>query len=259
VNPYPVEAVITDDCGVLDAYVSYNTGGSWVNVSMSNTSGDTWLGSIPAQAANTTVYYEIIATDDSANNNQSTVAGSFYVQDPCQTDTTAPVVSHVALTDTEDAVGPYTPVFDISEECGIGFVLGYYRVDGGSWLDGAATLIGSDSYAMTIPGQPGGSVVEYSFLAVDASPNANQSSGAWTFNVIASTPPVAPLVSVSVLSSIQIQLSWEAVANANGYHVYESADGGSSWYLLQSTTDTTQLVTVADDQVRLYRVTSHND
>jgi subtilisin family serine protease len=259
VNPYPVEAVITDDCGVLDAYVRWNTGGSWVNVSMSNTSGDTWAGSIPAQAANTTVYYEIIATDDSANNNQSTVAGSFFVQDPCQVDFQAPLVVHTPLTDTLDEIGPYDALFEVTDDCGIAVINCNYRVDGGSWNPVSTVFIGSDTYASQIPGLAGGGLIEYSLVVVDGSPIGNFFNQTWAFSVTASTPPPSPAVSATVNSSVSIQLEWDAVTNANGYHVYESVDGGSSWNLLQSTTDTTLLVTVADDQVRLYRVTSHND
>ncbi len=258
-NPYPVSAEATDDCGVSDVMLRWNTGGSWVNVSMSNSSGDTWIGSIPAQTANTTVFYEIIATDASANLNQSTTAGSFYVQNPCLTDVAAPAVIHTPLVDTEDVAGPYDAFFEVSDPCGIASINCSYRIDGGSWVSVPPALVGPDLYLSQIPGATGGGLVEYSLVAVDASPNANYFNQLWSFTVTASTPPTAPAVTVSVISSVSIQLEWEAVANANGYYVYESADGGASWSLLQSTSELILSVAVSDDQVRLYRVTSHND
>lgn len=62
-------ATITDDAGVLEAYVYYNPGDEYVSVQMDNVSGDLWEASIPSADPGTQISYYIEATDnsDSAN------------------------------------------------------------------------------------------------------------------------------------------------------------------------------------------------
>lgn len=62
-NPYLASAEIKHKSGIASASIFYKTSlaGSYTEVAMSNTTGDVWTGSIPAQAAGTTVYYYIRA------------------------------------------------------------------------------------------------------------------------------------------------------------------------------------------------------
>lgn len=61
INPYLASAEIKHKSGVAQATLYYKTtiGGPYQSVAMTNTSGDTWAGSIPAQVAGTQVYYYI--------------------------------------------------------------------------------------------------------------------------------------------------------------------------------------------------------
>ncbi len=65
-----ITAEITDaDSDVDHAELYYSTGGGFTEVSMTNTTGNTYTGSIPHQALNTTVSYYLQATDDSDRQN----------------------------------------------------------------------------------------------------------------------------------------------------------------------------------------------
>jgi hypothetical protein len=80
-----VSADITDTDGIASASINWGTtSGNLTNmVAMSISSGDTYQGSIPAQANGTTVFYEIEATDSNASPETSTSAEqSYIVTDP---------------------------------------------------------------------------------------------------------------------------------------------------------------------------------
>lgn len=63
-NPYQATAEILHAVGIQSASIWYKTtlGGAYTEIPMTNTSGDTWSGLIPAQAVGTTVYYYIEGT-----------------------------------------------------------------------------------------------------------------------------------------------------------------------------------------------------
>lgn len=65
-------AGITDASGIASAEIDYSQDGdNWETVPMTNTSGDTWEGSIPLQEAGTTIFYYLHATDASDNANET--------------------------------------------------------------------------------------------------------------------------------------------------------------------------------------------
>ncbi len=66
-----VSATITDDGSVASAILTYNSGTTDTDVAMSNTSGDTYEGTIPAQAAGSTVTYSVSAVDNEGNSSSS--------------------------------------------------------------------------------------------------------------------------------------------------------------------------------------------
>lgn len=69
---HSITATITDDAGVLSASLYYSMDGNdYSNIAMDNTSGDVWVGNIPAQPTHTTVYYYIQAIDNSPNQNEA--------------------------------------------------------------------------------------------------------------------------------------------------------------------------------------------
>ena len=62
-----ISASITDDGSVSSATLTYDTGTGDIDVAMSNTSGDTYAGTVPVQTSGTTVSYTITATDNDGN------------------------------------------------------------------------------------------------------------------------------------------------------------------------------------------------
>lgn len=74
---HPITATITDDAGILSASVYHSTDGiDFSSIAMNNTSGDTWVGNIPAQPTGTTIYYYIHAIDDSPDQNEAMLPSS---------------------------------------------------------------------------------------------------------------------------------------------------------------------------------------
>lgn len=71
INPYLATAEIKHKSGIANASIFYKTSlaGAYTEVTMTNTGGDTWAGSIPAQVEGTEVYYYIHAE---ANNSRET-------------------------------------------------------------------------------------------------------------------------------------------------------------------------------------------
>lgn len=256
---YPVSVIATDDCEVEGVQLRWNVGAGWIGVAMLNNSGDTWQASIPAQVAGTTVHYELVATDGSSNSNQSVLANSFVVLDPCLTDMLGPEILHAPLLeDTEDSTGPYPAIFTVTDPCGILVSQFSYRVDGSTWIPEPLDEVDGIFFA-SIPGQPEGSLVEYQLAAVDGSPNYNASLQQWGFHILNVTPPAAPVVSVSWSGPGQIDLSWTSVADADGYQVWVSMDGGASFTLLADTVELFLPVAVSGDQVRVYQVKSYRN
>lgn len=69
---HPITATITDDAGIFSASVYHSTDGvDFSSIAMDNTSGDIWVGNIPAQPTGTTIYYYIQAIDNSPNQNEA--------------------------------------------------------------------------------------------------------------------------------------------------------------------------------------------
>ncbi len=79
-----------------------------------------------------------------------------------------PVISHVPLGDTTDAVGPYTVNAVITDRLGLdtGSLLVRYRVNGGSWFDVLLTANGDlDGFGADIPGQSFPAQIDYYLTA----------------------------------------------------------------------------------------------
>jgi parallel beta-helix repeat protein len=77
-----IQVDVTDDeSGVHNVTLSFSTdaGGSWINVTMEHTSGDTYQADIPGQPADTIVQYKIIAYDNAGNLAVENNAGAYYV------------------------------------------------------------------------------------------------------------------------------------------------------------------------------------
>ena len=66
-----ISATVTDDSTVASVTLTYDAGSGNTDVSMSNTTGDTYAGTIPAQSSGTIVIYTITAVDNSGNSTES--------------------------------------------------------------------------------------------------------------------------------------------------------------------------------------------
>ena len=82
-----VSAAITDDGTIASATLTYNAGSTETDVAMANTTGDTYTGTIPAQAAGTTVTFSITAVDNEGGT--TTSAESSYLVNPTGGEITA--------------------------------------------------------------------------------------------------------------------------------------------------------------------------
>jgi len=66
-----VSAIITDNGTIASATLTYDAGSGNIDVTMSNTSSDTYAGTIPAQPSGTTVSFSITAVDNEGNSTTS--------------------------------------------------------------------------------------------------------------------------------------------------------------------------------------------
>lgn len=129
-----------------------------------------------------------------------------------------PSVAHTPLTDTEDAVGPYTVTADITDRNPLdpSNMDLFYRFDGGPWTTVPLATMGGDTYSADIPGQPGGGTLEYYLRVGDTigitvnapllAPDQN-----YTFQVGADT--VAPLL-IHAGTVDQTLATWPPTLNA---------------------------------------------
>ncbi len=80
------------------------------------------------------------------------------------------IIDHDPLFDTEDTTGPYTVNATITSRVGLesNAQFLYWRVDGGEWTKEDLTFTGGNEFTGTIPGQPGGGMVEYYLEAGDS-------------------------------------------------------------------------------------------
>jgi uncharacterized repeat protein (TIGR02543 family) len=90
-----ITAEVSDPDGLFEVELNWGTtSGSLINnINMTNTSGDIYSGNIPAQTAGTTIYYEIYAIDNNADDNVS-AEQSYFVNAVCAT----PSIQASALT-----------------------------------------------------------------------------------------------------------------------------------------------------------------
>lgn len=169
-----------------------------------------------------------------------------------QGDLTPPLVQVACLGDVY-STAPRDLVAEVSDASGIAGVSLKWST-GGPVSSQAMTLLAGDFWGGTLPGQPAGTSVSYWVEAVDAGPNSNTgSSAACTYAVLALE---VPDLTITPVSSSQVQLTWTAVPGAASYKVYRAGGLGGSWTLLTTTTATTVPVTVSPDQTRLLRVTA---
>jgi thermitase len=185
-TPYAVTATVTDACSILSVVLRHRiNAGSWVQATMTHTGGGVYTGSIPAQPVGTQVTYEVLATDNSANQNPGTVQYGFLVIDPCAADHTAPaMIVSFDFQDTYDTSGPYLATVEVSDPCGLLQVAALFQVDGGPTQPITVTNPAGTTWSVTIPGQAAGSLISWSMVAIDASPSHNVSNVGGQFSIL---------------------------------------------------------------------------
>ena len=97
-----ISATITDDGSIASATLTYDAGSGNTDVAMSNTSGDTYAGTVPVQTSGTTVSYTITATDNDGNSATSD-EGSYTVLPSGGAITSIYDIQYVSDPTTDDA------------------------------------------------------------------------------------------------------------------------------------------------------------
>jgi len=185
VGPYAATFYISDECGLYSVSFVYRVdGGGWTGADINNIYDTTWLALIPGQPGGSFVEYQVTAIDNSPQYNVTQDSWSFNVLDACDSDVTGPAIVHTPLEDTEENAAPYPVTADVTDECGVDHVDLNWRVDGGGWTNDALVNTVGDTWDGSIPAQPTGSFIEYELVAVDGSPQANQTCESHSFTIL---------------------------------------------------------------------------
>jgi subtilisin family serine protease len=189
-GPYLATVSASDPCGLGSVVGSFQAnGGSAQALAVTDLGGGQFGLSIPGQAAGSVIDWSVTALDASPAQNDATVTGQFQIIDPCATDTEAPQLALLTpFADTPDTAGPYSGTLSAADPCGLTTVGGSYQVDGGPAQVLGVTALGGDQYGLSIPGQPAGSVITWSVVAVDGSPALNPSSTGGSFTIVIVDP-----------------------------------------------------------------------
>lgn len=173
-------------------------------------------------------------------------------------------IFHNPLNSVADVSGPYTVNAGIVDQQGDAITEAklYYRVNTGSYVQTALSLLSGFNYTAAIPGQSAGSVIQYYLFASDGSNSYYLPEGApaktYSFEVSGLAPSN---FSVTDLSNGVIRLTWKEPAdllNLQDYKIYRSEIEGfipGPGNLLATVSDTFYLDNTASDfHTYYYRV-----
>ena len=188
-----VSATITDPDGTISSTnIKYGTSsGIYTHtITMTNVSGDTYSGTIPAQTAGTTIYFIVEAIDNSADTSESSEY-SFTVTAA----NVAPEISNISI----DPVSP-TELDNVSISATITDSDGTistanikYGTSTGNYTQSVSmTNTSSDTYSGTIPLQSAGTTVYY---IIDATDNDTEKTESSEQNYTVSLSNIAPEIS----------------------------------------------------------------
>ena len=253
----PVTASITDPSGVSAAVVSYRTIGTtaFSFAIMTNTSGASYTGTIPASAIVAPgVEYWIQAADNSSAQNPSSLPASapttlysFSVTGDLQ----APVITHTPIANGQVAGTAVTVSATITDATGVASASLYFKPSGGASF-GAVSMsrVSGNLWTAQIPAfivtSPG---VSYYLEATDTSPVAQVGklpSGApttlYTFTV-GSGDTTAPTIAHTAIANNQVAGS--AVAVTAGVVDAGGVSTVKVWYRTTGTTNTFTAATLS--------------
>ena len=232
-----VSADFTDADGIASATLRWGTtSGSLTNtVSMSNTSGDTYSGTIPAQADGTTVYYTVEATDSNASP-ETTVSSenSYNVIDPIA----ATIPYNVDFTDNDPFANSWTeqnivgPTISWTYSSGLGVQMNAFNesCNAQDWLISPAFNLDTTTqeYLSIDLTQRFGSQNLELLYSTDYSGTGDPNSATWT-----SLQSIAPQSSNSSVATINVDnISLNSISGTSVYFAFRytsSASGCSDW------------------------------
>jgi len=180
-DDYQVDADIFSDGNIVTSStkIFWNTNGSatFNEAMMTNTSGNSYRGYIPAQPTGTTVYYYVHAEADNGKASNypllaPEVTGIFDVL----VDTDPPVIDHTAVEAWLSNYWPATLNAEITDVIGVATAVIEFNVNGGSTQTVAMSNTADDSWTGTLTGTvQEGDVVNYRIRATDSSAASNES------------------------------------------------------------------------------------
>ncbi len=199
---------ITISCSVTDTndllYVSliYSVnGGSWIEVNMTLTTGSTYVYTIGTFSYNDQIDYYIVAVDNSPNYNTAINDnnGSLFSFTIVSSDVSGPTISAVSQTPNPASdIETITISCDVYDANGIQSVTLYCRINGGSWSAIGMVCTSGDTYEITIGAFAYDDEIEYYFVAIDNSPNHNETTndngGLYYSSIISSSDIVSPTI-----------------------------------------------------------------
>ena len=173
-----VTADITAQAGLTSTTLHYRPqgGGAFTSVALSNTAGSTYQAQIPGAAVSPPVMeYYLEATDGAGQTTTQPSGGGVHAFTVTPSDTSAPSITHVPITNGQPAGQPVTITADVTDVSGVSQVRLHYRVTGGGTYAASTMTAAGSTYSATIPA---GSVttagVQYYLSASDgvAPPNS---------------------------------------------------------------------------------------
>ncbi len=164
-----VTASITDYSGIAEAILAFDIGFTWTNVTMTNTAGDTWSGTIPNKADGGQVYFKIYARDNVGYWSEL-YTDEYYVS----VDDQDPNIMGFDPLDEPWEDNDVTIFAYVDDDTQVAFVTLHYSIDGGdSWTAVNMTYEqASSEWRAPIPGQPAGTTVFYWIHAEDIAGNS---------------------------------------------------------------------------------------
>ncbi|MFY7669583.1 choice-of-anchor J domain-containing protein [Tenacibaculum sp. MEBiC06402] len=232
-----VSADFTDADGIASATLRWGTtSGSLTNpVSMSNTSGDTYSGTIPAQADGTTVFYTVEATDSNASP-ETTVSSenSYDVIDPIA----ATIPYNVDFTTNDPFVNSWTeqnivgPTISWTFSGGLGAQMNAFSesCNAQDWLISPAFNLDTTTqeYLSVDLTQRFGSQNLDLLYSTDYSGTGDPNSATWT-----SLQSIAPQSSNSTVATVNVDnISLNTISGTSVYFAFRytsAASGCSDW------------------------------
>jgi hypothetical protein len=246
-DPVDVTANVTDGGLISSVKLFYTTNG-WTtsdNFTMTHTTGDLFVATIPAQSYGTTVQYYVNASDSADNWTVDDNGGSYYSYTVI--DDIDPVISDVSHSPdpVEYDDSPITVTCTVSDPgSGVVTVTLYYSTDG--WASSnPVSMTGTDTYTGNIPGPfATGTTVLYNISATDGAGNSvleDNSGLSYSFTVEDNTDPQITNVGHSPdpveADDVDVTVSCDVVDPGSGVNtitLWYRLDGGS-WLSLAMT------------------------